>query len=340
VSATIGSGLAAGTAYSYSLTLTYNNGATVTSSPAGSFRTLSASVSAPSALTATTATLNGTVDPEGQTITACTFYYGSSAANLQTTPCSTAAGQITGTSNISVSANVSGLAQRTAYVDTVVLTTTDDALDVAPAASFVTLAEPKATTTAATAVTTTTATLHATVNAGGEAVRACGFEWGVNPLTTATTGSDLALIEPCASTPAASGNRTTSVTLKGLAPGTTYYFRVLVVTYGGDVIANTVSFKTLSGTTAKPTVAIRASTVSTKARTARFTFARTGKTTVTKGFQCALVTVTKGKAGSPRYASCKSIKSYTKLKLATYIFYVRGANANGYGKAASHRFVA
>jgi hypothetical protein len=340
VSGAVGSGLTAGTAYSYTLAVTYDNGMTVTSSPAGSFTTMSASVAAPTALGATTATLTGTVNPEGQTITACTFYYGTSATTLQTVPCSTAASQITGTSNLGVSAAVTGLTQGTAYVDTVVITTSDNALGVAAPATFTTLTAPKAVTTAATAISTTTATLHATVNAGGQTVRACGFEWGVNPLTTSTTGSDLALVEPCDTTPAATGNQTTSVTLKGLAPGTTYYFRVLVVTYGGDAIANTVSFKTLAASTAKPTVTISATAVNAKARTAKFKFARTGKTLVTKGFQCALVTVTKGKAGTPRYTACKSIRTYTKLKKSTtYIFYLRGVNAIGPGRTVSHRFV-
>jgi hypothetical protein len=336
VTASVGSGLSSGTAYSDALTLTYDNGATVTSS-AGSFTTMAASVTAPSGLSATTATLNGTVDPEGQTITACTFYYGTTAANLRTAPCSVAAGQITGTSSISVSAAVSGLTQSSAYVETVILTTSDGALGIAAPAGFTTLTEPKAASAAATAITATTATLHGTVNAGGEGVRACAFEWGVNQLATTASATDNALIVACASTPADSGNQSASVTLTGLAPGTTYYFRVIVTTSGGYVIANTEAFKTLAATPT-PTVRLSRSTISGKARTAKFTFARTGSTLVTKGFQCALVTVTKGKAGTPRYTACKSGRSYTKLKATRYVFYVRGGNSTGEGKAVSHRF--
>ncbi len=336
VTASVGSGLSAGTAYSYTLTLTYNGGTTVTSS-ATSFTTLAAMVGAPSALGSTTATLSGMVNPEGQTISACTFYYGTTAANLQTAPCSVAASSITGTSSTAVTAAVTGLSQSTNYVDIIVLTTSDGGTGLSVPAAFTTLTEPKAATTAATAITTTTATLNATVNLGGQGVQACGFEWGVNPLSSSSTGSDLALVEPCTTAPAASGNQHTAVTLKGLAPNTTYYFRVIVTTYGGYAIANTESFKTKANT-AKPVMTIKSAKINTAGKSAKFTFARKGSVAVTKGFQCALVTVTKGKAATAHYSTCKSGRTYTKLKARTYIFSVRGANAVGYSKVVSHRF--
>jgi hypothetical protein len=325
VTASVGSGLSSGTAYSYTLTLTYNSGVTVTSAST-SFTTLAAAVGAPSALGSSTATLSGTVNPEGQSITGCTFYYGTSAATLQMAPCSVAASSITGTANTAVTAAVTGLSQSTAYVDIIVLSTADGGTGLSAPGAFMTLAVPKATSTAASAITTTTATLNATVNLGGQGIQACGFEWGVNPLSSSSAGSDLALVEPCTTSPAASGNQHTAVTLKGLAPNTTYYFRVIVTTAGGYAIANTESFRTKANT-AKPVMTIKSAKINRKGKSAKFTFARKGTVAVTKGFQCALVTVTKGKAASAHYASCKSGRTYTKLKATTYIFSVRGPAA-------------
>ena len=52
----------------------------------------------------------------------------------------------------------------------------------------------------------------------------------------------------------------------------------------------------------------------------------------TKGFQCSLATVTRGKAGAARYSTCKSARTYTKLKAkTTYVFSVRAGNTHGYG---------
>jgi hypothetical protein len=337
-------GLTAGTAYTYSLAIVYGSGTgtTLTSTTAGALTTMSATVSAPTNLTATTATLNGSVNPEGQTISDCSFYYGTAVATLTKTACSVAATGITGTSPIGVTVNVTGLTQKTAYIDTVILTTSSGALVVAPLGTFTTPATalaPTATTTAASAVSATTATLHATVNAEGQGIRGCEFEWGVNPLTaTSTPNDDLALDELCATTPSDSGNQAVSVTLKGLAPGTKYYYRVLFLTYGGYVVANTETFTTVAVSTAKPAVKISATAVSRKAKSAKFKFVRSGKVIATKGFECALVTVTNGRAGTPHYATCKSIKTYTKLKAESYVFYLRAGNKYGYGKAVSHKF--
>jgi hypothetical protein len=67
-------------------------------------------------LTTTAATLNGTVDPEGQGVGACDFEYGTSTAYGQTISCEQTSGQIgEGTSPVAISAEVSGLEPGTKY---------------------------------------------------------------------------------------------------------------------------------------------------------------------------------------------------------------------------------
>ncbi len=59
------------------------------------------------------AKLEGEVDPEGQEVTTCEFEYGTSEAYGQTAPCTIAPGS--GTSPVTVTAEVSGLTQETSY---------------------------------------------------------------------------------------------------------------------------------------------------------------------------------------------------------------------------------
>ncbi len=66
-----------------------------------------------SSLTASSATLNATVDPNGATVTQCSFEWGTTTAYGQSVPCSPPPGS--GTSPEAVSATITGLSARTAY---------------------------------------------------------------------------------------------------------------------------------------------------------------------------------------------------------------------------------
>jgi hypothetical protein len=68
---------------------------------------------AASAVTATSAVLNATVNPNGGAVSACTFEYGPTTAYGQSAPCSSLPGS--GTSPVAVSAAITGLAAKTAY---------------------------------------------------------------------------------------------------------------------------------------------------------------------------------------------------------------------------------
>jgi sugar lactone lactonase YvrE len=77
-------------------------------------------------------------------------------------------------------------------------------------------------TTAAIAVTTTSATLNGTVNPEGAAVTACEFEYGTSP----SYGHSIACEQTEAQIGEASEPVPVSAEVSGLAPGTTYYYRV------------------------------------------------------------------------------------------------------------------
>ncbi len=67
--------------------------------------------------------------------------------------------------------------------------------------------------------------------------------------------------------------------------------------------------------------------INSKQHTASFSFSAHGAS----GYQCALLgPVAKGhKKAKPRFASCRSPKSYKHLKRGAYSFVVRGVNAAG-----------
>jgi uncharacterized delta-60 repeat protein len=95
---------------------------------------------------------------------------------------------------------------------------------------------PTTTPTAATGITTTGATLNGTVNANGTPSTVT-FEWG----TTTGYGNSIA-----ATPSSVSGNTATAVSaaLTGLAPHTTYYFRVRATWIDGSVTAGSNTFTT------------------------------------------------------------------------------------------------
>jgi hypothetical protein len=68
---------------------------------------------AASAITSSSATLNGTVNPDSANVTACTFEYGTSVSYGKTASCSSLPGS--GSSAVAVSAAISGLAASTTY---------------------------------------------------------------------------------------------------------------------------------------------------------------------------------------------------------------------------------
>jgi hypothetical protein len=231
VSATL-SGLTPGTTYHYRLEATSAGG--TADGADGIFTTASsvppaATTSAATAVGTSTATLNGSVTPNGQA-TSSYFQYGPTTGyGLQTGQVSSAAG----TAAVAVSATVSGLRPGQTYHFRLVATSsagTTDGADLTFTAAAAPAAAPAAVTRPATSVGLTGATLNASVTPNGQATTYY-FQYGA----TAAYGSRTAT--------ASAGSGTSPIgvtaTLSGLSPGV-YHFRVVAsssagTSYGADL---------------------------------------------------------------------------------------------------------
>ena len=103
---------------------------------------------------------------------------------------------------------------------------------------------PGAVTLAATSVTTTAATLHSQVNPNGEAT-AFTFEYG----TTLAFGS-ISAIDVAGAT---NRRRTVSLPIGGLAPGTTYRYRIVATNANGTTTGSVASFTTAASSRGRRT---------------------------------------------------------------------------------------
>src|SRR5947209_3291676 len=193
--------------------------------------------SAPTAITGpvtsvgpTTATLTGTVNPNGQATTRY-FQYGTSTSYGSKTAGKNAG---SGTNSMKVSVAISGLTTGRVYHYRVVAAS-DAGTSRGADATFSTSGAPKAVTAPATAVAPTSATLNGTVNPDGRATT-WYFEYG----TTTAYGSKTS------SKSAGSGksDRTVTATISSLSPSTTYHFRLVATSDAGTSRGADASFMT------------------------------------------------------------------------------------------------
>jgi hypothetical protein len=195
-----------------------------------------ATTGTPSAVTASGATLAGTVNPQGAATT-YTFEYGRSTSFGAITPVSSA-GQ--GTDAVAESATLTGLPSNTTYYYRVVAansqTTTFGAVQ-----SFTTGGRPLPPTTVTlgpTAVTNEGASLAGQVDPNGQAT-AFTFEYG----TSTSFGS----ISPVVELDNADAVEPVAATLAGLAPDTTYLYRIVATNPTGSSTGAVMSFTTGPG---------------------------------------------------------------------------------------------
>jgi hypothetical protein len=191
---------------------------------------------AASSLAQTSATLNATVNPNGNEVTKCILEYGTTTSYGSSAPCTPAPGS--GTSAVAVSASVTGLAANTSYHFRVSATNANGT-SMGSDKTFQTL--PKAPTILPCTVqaSQTLARLCASVNPNGGEVSECKFEYG-----TATSYGSSA---PCTPAPG-SGTSPVEVSAEvtGLTPNTTYHFRVSATNAGGTSRGSDQTFTTLS----------------------------------------------------------------------------------------------
>ena len=241
------SSLAANTAYHYRLVATNSAGTSY-----GDDKMFVTDVSADqptvttgsaSSVTASSATLNGTVNPNG-TSTTYYFQYGTTTSYGLTTK-STSAGS--GTGNVSSSAGISSLAANTAYHYRLVATNSagtsygDDKMFVTDASAD----QPTVTTGSASSVTASSATLSGTVNPNG-ASTTYYFQYG----TTTSYGSTTT------STSAGSGSSNVSAIgpVSGLICNTTYHYRLVATNSAGTNNGSDKTFTTSDCPADPPTV--------------------------------------------------------------------------------------
>ncbi len=278
------------------------------------------------------ATLNGTVNANGESVTTA-FEYGLTTAygsSVGATP-----SPVTGSTTTPISAAIGSLVPNTLYhfraMGTVNTTNTYGA-DL----TFTTLAiPPTVVTTAATGVGTTTATVNGTVNANN-ATTTVTFEYG---LTTAYGSTVTAPQSPV------SGTTITNVNygLTGLVPNTLYHYRVKGVNAGGTSNGLDMTFTTA----ASPPVV-----VTNPATAIGATFA-TLNGTVTASNQSTTVTFQWGTTpafGNVAPASPSPVSGNTPTAVSanltgltpvtTYYFRCVGVNATGTTYGATLSFLA
>ena len=230
-------GLDSGTTYHYRVVAT-NAGGTDHGSDAVFTTTVPpvATTGSASSVTATSATLNATVDPNGRDTTYY-FEYGSSSS-YGTKTLSKCAGS--STSPQSESASITGLQAGRTYHFRVVATSdagTSDGKD----ATFATSGAPSVQTGGATSVAPTSATLTGSVTPNGLSTT-WWFEYGTTTGYGSKTGSHNA----------GSGSSAGSVSLAvtGLKVGTTYHYRLVAQNSNGKTVGDDESFATVGAPSA------------------------------------------------------------------------------------------
>ncbi len=229
---------------------------------------------AASALTQTSATLNGAVNPEGAEVSACEVEYGANTAYGKTAPCTPSPGS--GSAPIAVSAAITGLTANTTYHFRISATNpggTSKGSD----ETFKTLPNPPTVQAKpASLLTQTSATLNGAVNPEGAEVSKCEVEYG--------TGTAYGKTAPC-STPPGSGTSPVAVSaaITGLTANTTYHFRISATNAGGTSKGLDETFKTLP--TAPAVVTKAASSVAQTAATLSATVNPNGGEVTTCNFE-------------------------------------------------------
>jgi hypothetical protein len=190
------------------------------------------------------ATLQATINAKGHAVLVCDFEYVDDAEFLAegfTSPTAAACSKKPdGTSNVVVTAGLSGLSPATKYHFRAVATS-NAGTSAGNTQTFTTLPSvpPTVTTDPDGGVTETGATLIGRVNPHGGTVSDCHFEYGV----ASSYGTNV----PCATKVGPATTEVTSkVTLKGLSSATEYHYRLVVTTNAGSASGDDVTFTTTS----------------------------------------------------------------------------------------------
>jgi hypothetical protein len=186
-------------------------------------------------VTEMSATLEGTVNPEGQPVSSCAFEYGTSASYGQSASCQQTSAEIgTGSEPVPVSATITGLQPDVTYHYRLVASSAGGS-EHGEDRTVTTPSRPIVDGESFSEVGSTRATLKAQVNATGSP-STYRFEYG--------TSTSYGFTTPQASLGSAQGDVGASAELTGLQPDTEYHFRVVAedghgTSRGGDVTFTT-----------------------------------------------------------------------------------------------------
>jgi len=186
----------------------------------------------------TSATLNGTVNPDGVQLSDCRFEYGIEAYYGQSAPCVPAAASIPADSNEhAVSAHITGLTPGSTYHFRLVAANENDPLEpnTGEDATFETLPGPSFGGVASVNVTDASADLTAKVNPNGYDTT-YHFEWG----TSTSYGTSVPV--PDVDIGAGTGGVSVATHLSGLSANTTYHWRVVATNENGTVATGDQTF--------------------------------------------------------------------------------------------------
>ncbi len=166
----------------------------------------------------TSATLKGTVNPGGTLTSECRFEYGTTIAYGTTVPCAESPATIgSGTSPVSVHANIAGLQGATVY-HVRLRAKIGGETETSPDVSFKTLGPPTISAEQVVSATDTEAALKALVNPEGLAT-SCHVDYGPDTSYGQST--------PGVSVGSDRGDHSLTIQLTGLKAGATYHWRYL-----------------------------------------------------------------------------------------------------------------
>ncbi len=179
-----------------------------------------------SGFTATTATLNGTVEPEGVPTTHCFFEWGTSTAYGNRAAC--AQGEVlAGSGKDQVSAELTGLTLGTTYHFRLVASNANTDLAEEPSrGADLAFGPPLVLSTSALGVSATSAILQTELNANNLETQ-YHFEYDTVPYAEGEGPHGISVPVPDASLGSGAANVTRSEQIEDLAPSTVYYYRVV-----------------------------------------------------------------------------------------------------------------